>query len=330
MNLHHTEHFNPATRFTEAGGTTGISTQSPSISLTRPVLNAGATMTTYFLPVVDDTADNGTVANAATVSTATRPLVVITPGGGYDHLSTREAEPIARRMNREGFHACVLRYSVAPAVWPQPLLELAATVAWCRANAAQYGIGPDRIVLCGFSAGAHLAGCLGTMWNEPWIVQRLNELEDRPPASNETQTVGEASNEQTPELTANGIRPDAQILSYPVITSGRFAHRGSFAHLTGGDAALEPELSLENRVSTTTPPTFLWHTATDRTVPVENSLLFATALHRNGIPMEMHIFPKGDHGIALGTEETAKPDHDYVEPQVQYWPELAANWIREL
>ncbi|OXM99840.1 alpha/beta hydrolase [Bifidobacterium vansinderenii] len=288
-----------------------VTTQATNI-LTRPVLDAGATMTTYFLPAVSDTAD-GATADTATVSSITRPLVVITPGGGYDHLSTREAEPIARRMNREGFHACVLRYSVAPAVWPQPLLELAATVAWCRSNATRYGIDPDRIVLCGFSAGAHLAGCLGTMWNEPWIVQRLNE----------------SSNASEP-LATDDIRPNAQILSYPVITSGQFAHRGSFIHLTGGDATLEPELSLENHVGATTPPTFLWHTATDRTVPMENSLLFAAALHRNGIPMEMHIFPKGDHGIALGTEETAKPDHDYVEPQVQYWPELAANWIREL
>ncbi|MBT1176665.1 alpha/beta hydrolase [Bifidobacterium callimiconis] len=298
--------------------------------LTHPVLDAGATLTTYFLPVANGTAGDATAIDAGAISPAARPLVVITPGGGYDHLSTREAEPIARRMNREGFHACVLRYSVAPAVWPQPLLELAATVAWCRANAARHGIDAHRIVLCGFSAGAHLAGCLGTMWNEPWIVQRLNESENRLPSPDGARSVDEESDERTPAFIADDIRPDAQILSYPVISSGRFAHRGSFTHLTGGNAALEPELSLENRVSLATPPTFLWHTATDRTVPMENSLLFAAALHRNGIPMEMHIFPKGDHGIALGTEETAKPDHDYVEPQVQYWPELAANWIRAL
>lgn len=298
-------------------------------AVTLPVLGNGATLTTYFL---NDPADG-----TATESTGTpRPLVVITPGGGYNHLSTREGEPIALRMNQEGFHACVLRYSVSPAVWPQPLLELAATVAWCRTHAEDHGIDPDRIILCGFSAGAHLAGCLGTMWNEPWIIQRLNKTLGSTHDAVDASDTNDAVNANglgiagLHDITTADIRPNAQILSYPVITSGEFAHRGSFTYLTGGDTSLEPELSLENRVNGDTAPTFIWHTATDRTVPMENSLLFAGALHRHGIPLELHIFPKGDHGIALGTEATAMPDHDHVEPQVQYWPELAANWIRAL
>ena len=308
---------------TNSDATHAISHTTADHSTTMSVLGNGATLTTYFL---NDSADG----TAATSTGTPRPLVVITPGGGYNHLSTREGEPIALRMNQEGFHACVLRYSVSPAVWPQPLLELATTVAWCRTHAADHGIDPDRIILCGFSAGAHLAGCLGTMWNEPWIIQRLNEALGSTHDATNIGNVNGLGIDGLRNITTADIRPNAQILSYPVITSGQFAHRGSFTHLTGGNTALEPELSLENRVNGDTAPTFIWHTATDRTVPMENSLLFAGALHRHGIPLELHIFPKGDHGIALGTEATAMPDHDHVEPQVQYWPELAANWIRAL
>lgn len=116
------------------------------------------------------------------------------------------------------------------------------------------------------------------------------------------------------------------ILGYPVITSGEFAHRGSFINLLGDryeeDRALT---SLENQVSADTPPTFLWHTWDDACVPVENSLLLATALRKNGVPTELHILPSGPHGLSLATAETG-----VVQEACAGWPDWAARWLWDL
>lgn len=256
---------------------------------------SGARLSTYFLQAPEGTRQD-----------RTRPVVVVVPGGGYGHLSAREAEPVALRMNALGFHACVLSYSVEPARYPQALVELARAVAWLRSNAAAYGIDPQRVVVCGFSAGGHLAACLGTMWQEPWLA--------------------EAAGADCP-----AIKPDALTLGYAVITAGPYAHRGSFERLTGGDAELAERLSLEKRVSDAVPPTFLWHTFDDEKVPVENSLLFAAALRKAQVPFSLHVFPHGAHGSALGTVDTALEGcADHVVPEVQVWPDLMAAWLRAL
>ena len=149
-------------------------------------------------------------------------------------------------------------------------------IAHIRENAAQYHVRPDAIAVCGFSAGGHLSASSGILWNEPVIAETLG-IENRM------------------------ARPDAMILSYPVITSGEHAHRGSFECLLGeraNDAAWLERLSLERRVDGTTPPTFLWHTFADELVPVENALLLASALRRADVPFELHIFPEGIHGLS--------------------------------
>lgn len=253
-----------------------------------------AQMTGYFLE------------NIPGVVQGSRPVVIICPGGGYEHLSPREAEPVALQFNARGFHACVLRYSVAPAVYPQALLELAKAVSWVRRHAAQYWVDEKKVMVCGFSAGGHLACSLGTSWQEEWLDEKLGEE-------------------------SLWRRPDGLILGYPVITSGEYAHRGSFERLTGGDQSLEAGLSLENCITENMPPVFLWHTCEDTSVPVENSLLLAGALRRENISMEMHLFPKGSHGLALGNEETAMEGREgQIQPQVQCWIDLAAKWIRML
>ena len=260
-----------------------------------PAAGSSATLTTYFRER-RDAVDPG----------RTRPVIVVAPGGGYHFRSEREAEPVALRMVAEGFHACVLDYSVAPARFPQSLLELAAAVAYLRSHADRFGIDPDHIIPCGFSAGGHLCASLGTMWSEPWLAERIG-------------------------LPASRFRPDAMILGYPVISSGEFAHRGSFANLAGDDADLVERLSLENHVTAETPPTFLWHTFEDRSVPVENSLLFASALRRSGVRFELHVFPYGPHGLALANDETAPAGKDdYIQPLAACWPRLAAEWVRAL
>lgn len=115
-------------------------------------------------------------------------------------------------------------------------------------------------------------------------------------------------------------------VAYPVITAGKFAHRDSFVNLLGDQYEEQIGLvSLENQVSPDTPPTFLWHMWDDRFVPVENSLLLAGALRRNGVPLEMHILPRGDHGLALASAETNSETES-----VKDWPIWAERWIRTL
>ena len=130
------------------------------------------------------------------------------------------------------------------------------------------------------------------------------------------------------------IRPDGMILCYPVITSGEYCHKGSFECLMGAEASKKDEklrrlLSLEYQVGPQVPKTFLWHTWTDQSVPVENSLLLLQALRKAGVNVEAHLYPMGPHGIALGTEETQGIDQKYLEPYCDSWMGLAIRWIEK-
>lgn len=257
-------------------------------------LGEKALLTTYFLENYESIDPN-----------RIRPVVLICPGGAYQKTSDREAEGVAVQMCAKGFHACVLRYSVAPARFPTALLQLAKSVAWLREHAMEYHLNPEKIVVCGFSAGGHLAASLGAFWKKEFLREQTG-----------------CSQQQ--------IRPNRLLLCYPVITAGAFAHEGSFQNLLGEEIAEEQraEQSLELQVHPDMPPVFLWHTVTDGTVPVENSMLFASALRKSGISFEMHLYPKGGHGLALGTEETDSNDRNCVEEAVQNWVDLAADWIK--
>lgn len=235
-----------------------------------------------------------------------RKTVVLCPGGGYVMTSDREAEPIALALNARGYQVLILRYSVAPARFPTALCELAYTVSLCRKHAKEWHIDPEHIVVMGFSAGAHLACSLGTLWNEPFLAEAVG-------------------------TDAESFRPNGMMLGYPVITSGEFAHQGSFDALTGEDAALRASLSLETRVGAHTPPAFVWHTWDDDCVPVENALLFAQAMKRENRPLELHIFPHGVHGLSLANTLTASPAQSYLlEPACEQWLGLFLNWMERL
>ena len=231
----------------------------------------------------------------------TRPAIIICPGGGYSGTCDREAEPIAVRFNALGCHAFVLRYNCRPARYPVALLEIATAVAEVRAHADEFHVDPDRILVLGFSAGGHLAASLGMFWNQD-PVNRL-------------------------PLSADMVKPNGMILCYPVISSGKYANRGSFENLLGPepDPVLWERMSLENQVSADTPPAFIWHTYDDGCVPVQNALMLATAMRDHDIPLEMHIYPHGEHGLALASDQTARD-----VPACQNWPELAAAWIKTL
>lgn len=227
---------------------------------------------------------------------AVRGAVLVCPGGGYVMRAPHEAEPIARRFNAGGFHAFVVHYRVAPHRHPAPLLDASRALRLIRAHADEWRVDPARIAVCGFSAGGHLTASLGVHYG----MDALNVGDD---------------------FDALSARPDALILAYPVITAGEFAHRGCFETLLGPEAT--PELlrlmSLELQVTPETPPTFLWHTAEDGGVPVENSLLFAAALHKHNVPFELHVYPYGQHGVGLSPED----------PHVATWADLCCEWLRE-
>lgn len=230
-----------------------------------------------------------------------RPAVLVCPGGAYSGCAGIEAEPVAMQFAAAGFNAFVLRYSVFPNRYPKALEELSKAVEIIRENADEWGIKKDKIAVCGFSAGGHLAASLGVFWNSEPI--------------------------KTPNQ-AN--KPNAMILSYPVITSGEKAHRGSFENLCGDDAELVEKMSLEKRVSKDTPPTFLWHTFADNAVPVENSLFFADALRKHDVPFEMHIYPKGSHGLSLLKKETGLTEGAEIGENAKGWIGLACGWLKEV
>ena len=236
-----------------------------------------------------------------------RPMVIVVPGGAYAFCSDREAEAIALKFLAEGIHAAVLRYSVAPSRYPTAALELAWSLQYCRAHAKEWHVHPDAISICGFSAGGHAAGTLGTLWKDPVFSRALS---------------GDVS-----------WRPDCQILCYPVLTLGQFTHAGSRENLLGSPEDPENQLdkteslSLETRVSADTPPTFLWHTAEDGAVPVENSLMYAAACRRCGVPFELHIYERGGHGLSTCQELTSRQESETV-PDNTSWMPLAIRFLK--
>ena len=244
------------------------------------------------------------IGDARTSCDKCRGAVVVVPGGGYAMTSDREAEPVAMKFAAAGYHTFVLWYRVKPEKYTHPLEDLARTVAMIRAHAEEWRVDPNDISVCGFSAGGHLTASLGVFWDKPFLSEIVG-------MDNEC------------------FRPNRLILGYPVITSGPKANRGSFENLTSGDESLWPLLSLENQVSENTPPTFLWHTASDEGVPVENSLLFATALSGFHIPYEMHIFPNGPHGQSIAEEIVYKSDPTAFSPDCAIWTELAVKWLKK-
>ncbi|MBE6885468.1 MAG: alpha/beta hydrolase [Ruminococcaceae bacterium] len=238
-----------------------------------------------------------------------RKAVIVCPGGAYVMRSDREGEPIALAFAAAGMAAFVLNYSVVPATYPQALCEAAEAVALVRSHAEEWQIDPKGILVCGFSAGGHLAGSIGTLWDRPEITEALGgKSED--------------------------YRPDGMILSYPVISWGEYADGDSIQNLLGEAFSEEraERVSLEKWVTEKTPPAFLWHTASDEAVPVQNSLLYAMAMAKCGNRVELHIYPDGPHGLALSNEITANRTElsGFIHPECTGWINEAIRFAKTL
>ncbi len=218
-------------------------------------------------------AESGKVTGAA---------IVICPGGAYVNLAQHEGRDYALWLNENGIAGFVLKYRLGSSGYRHPamLQDAARAVRTLRARAAEWKLDPRRIGIMGSSAGGHLASTLVTHFDA-----------GKPEASD--------------PIERQSSRPDLGIICYGVITMGPGTHQGSKNNLLGNDPSPElvRELSNELQVTKDTPPCFIWHTYEDTAVPVENSLRFAEALRKAGVPFDLHIYEKGTHGLGLGSRE---------------------------
>ena len=223
-----------------------------------------------------------------------RPAVLVVPGGGYGGVCrSTEGDPIAECFSKLGFRTFILHYRVSPHRFPGPQQDILRAIRLIRYHAEEWNVIPEQVAVCGFSAGGHLCASAGIIPDDVEVV---------------------------PEDAADAMpsRPDAMILCYPVITSGKYAHSGSFKNLLGKEySKRKREFSLETRVTKESAPAFIWHTVEDQAVPVENSFLLAEAMRKNGVVHELHIFPHGPHGMQLG----------YGRADISQWPEQAAAFL---
>lgn len=211
-----------------------------------------------------------------------RPFILVCPGGGYHHLSEKEAQPIVKWLHSIGYHAGILHYPVGTINHASIIKELEEVFSQLRNNAKDWNLLENKIGVLGFSAGGHLASLACTKINN---------------------------------------RANALVLCYPVITfTEPYGHSGSREHFLGKNPPnhLVEAYSIEHLVDENMPPTFIWHTADDQSVPVQNTIMLAESLAKFNIPFEYHIFPSGKHGLALAEES----------PYVHRWLSLAEAWLK--
>ena len=241
-----------------------------------------------------------------TAGTATGAAAVVCPGGGYGMLAVEhEGKQVAEWLNSLGVAAFILKYRLGPRYHHPAMLEdVGRAIRTVRAGSGRWGVDPQRIAIIGFSAGGHLASTAGTHFDA-----------GKPDAEDPIERVSS--------------RPDRLILVYPVIALATpFGHSGSLRNLLGDNPTQElvENLSNERQVTKDTPPTFLAHTNADKGVPAENSMLFALALRKAGVPVELHLFERGPHGLGLGrgtAQFKVAPD-----PAFQVWPKLCETWLK--
>ena len=235
---------------------------------------------------------------------ATGAAMVICPGGGYGGLAPHEGEAYALFLRDNGIAGFVLKYRLGSAGYRHPVMlqDVSRALRMVRANAAEWKLDPKRIGVMGSSAGGHLASTLLTHFDS-----------GKPDAED--------------PIERQSSRPDLGILCYPVITMGDKTHGGSQKNLLGENPSPEllKELSNELQVTKETPPCFLFHTAEDIAVPVENSLSFASALRKAGVAFDLHIYEKGPHGMGLGFKVYSPYEPEKLHP----WTRDCLFWLKQ-
>lgn len=265
-----------------------------------------------------------------------RPAVIICPGGGYLEVSDRESEPVAMRFAAQGYHTFILRYNTyfnkrisdfnnppkgnERSIFPGPLFDLAKSMTIIKENANKWFVDIGKVFICGFSAGAHLAASMGVHWQDDFLKKKFR-------------------------VDSKIFKPNAIILGYPLtdynLMKEKLLHENQNESLRryfeisgkavfGKDNPTDEELSKlspVNYVTSNTPPTFIWHTANDSMVYVENSLKFASQLTKNKIPYELHIFEDGPHGLSL-CDETTAGEEIHINPHCSIWFDLAIDWMK--
>lgn len=237
-----------------------------------------------------------------------RPATIVCPGGGYAFCSDREAEPVALALLARGYQAFVLDYTVldegvAGPLLPAPQVDLARAVALVRARAGEWGVDGRRVGLLGCSAGAHLCATYVALSRDEAFLARAGVSPEEAPVA-------------------------WQVLCYPVVDLGAgWPPDESYAARVCAEGS--PLRRAQELVGADTPPTFIWQTATDGTVPVRNAYLLAEALAAAGVDHECHVFHEGRHGLSLATEQTRHREGD-VLPHVARWLDLALEWLGEL
>lgn len=251
------------------------------------------------------------------------PTIIICPGGGYLFTSAREEEVVAYQFLARGFHAIVLNYATEGLLayqgnvedfpkepisqFPKPLVELAQVVSSVYENAVKWAVNTEYIVVGGFSAGGNLAAQLGVHWHENW----LEHLTQKPKAL---------------------YRPTHLLLCYPALemTNNKTPLNVMLYAMTGKTKASSEELFKINpieHITSLTPPSFVWHTREDMTVPVTDSIKYVSALEQHQVEYELHIFSKGKHGLSLADSRTGKQQNN-INAQVSRWIDLFIEWLQ--
>lgn len=234
------------------------------------------------------------------------PVAIIMPGGAFKFQTDREAQPIAMKFAAAGFHALVLHYQVlkdGKSVYPLALQELSTTLNWLKSQQKQHEIDLDKVVLVGFSAGGQIVANFNSIMTNPEIREKVFD--------------------QTLE-----VMPCANVMGYSVsdLTLGWPKTIEEVKQMSPDKLFWKAQDTLTKSAK----PTFIWQTVTDQTVPVKNSIVYATKLEELGVPFELHLFSSGPHGLSLASYQTQTPGRkDHINPQVSKWWELCLNWFKQ-
>lgn len=239
----------------------------------------------------------------STASPVTRPAILVVPGGGYTHYGPMEGDPVALEFLNRGFQAFILYYSVEPHHFPQQMLEMASAMDYLHKNADILHIDKQKIAQIGFSAGGHMLASYATLQDAPEVREHIC-----------------------------AVPANAAILCYPVVDAGDGAQRRCLEKFVGHLLSDEENerFSPSLHVGKNTPPTFLWHTATDAVVSCKNSIRYASALIDAGIRTELHIYPEGPHALSTATRQTVKDPHGDIAAAVSSWVDLAMRFLSQL